>query len=74
MKKNMGTVDRTIRIVLALVVAVLYFTGRISGTLAIVLGIFAIAFLLTSLVGSCPAYLPFRLSTRKKPSGPASAA
>jgi hypothetical protein len=64
MTTNMGTVDRTIRLVIALAVAALYFTGKISGTLAIVLGIVAIAFIVTSLVGWCPMYLPFGLSTR----------
>jgi hypothetical protein len=66
MKKNMGTIDRVIRTVLAVVIAVLYFTGQISGTVAIVLGIVAVAFLLTSLVGWCPIYNPFGISTRKK--------
>jgi len=66
MKKNMGTTDRSIRTLLAIVVAVLYFTKQISGTAAIILGVFAIAFLLTSFVGFCPAYLPFKISTRKK--------
>lgn len=74
MTKNMGTVDRTIRILVALAVAVLYFTGKISGTVAIVLAIVAIAFVVTSLVGWCPAYMPFGLSTRKPPTGPSSAA
>lgn len=69
MTKNMGTADRVVRILIALAIAVLYFTGTISGTLAIVLGIVAIAFLLTSLVGWCPSYLPFGLSTRKRASG-----
>ena len=73
MTKNMGAADRTVRIVLAIGVAVLYFTGLISGTLAIVLGVIAIAFLVTSLVGWCPAYLPFGLSTRKEPPGSAGA-
>lgn len=72
MKANMGTTDRTIRILAALAVAALYFTGTISGTVAIVLGIIAIAFVLTSFVGWCPAYAPFGLSTRKRPSGPPS--
>lgn len=74
MTKNMGTADRVIRILIALAVGVLYVTGKISGTLAIVLGIVAIAFLVTSLVGWCPSYVPFGLSTRKPPSGPSSAA
>lgn len=66
MKKNMGVADRTIRTLLAIVVAVLYFTDQITGTAAIVLGLLAIMFLLTSLIGFCPLYVPFRLSTRKK--------
>jgi hypothetical protein len=66
MKKNMGTIDRVIRTVIAVVIAVLYFTGQISGTIAIVLGIVAVAFLLTSLVGWCPIYNPFGISTRKE--------
>lgn len=67
MTKNMGTADRAVRILIALAVAVLYFTGKISGTVAIVLEIVAIAFLVTSLVGWCPSYVPFGLSTRKQP-------
>lgn len=66
MKKNMGNADRIIRTVLAIVVAVLYFTNQISGTAAIILGLFAITFLLTSFVGFCPIYLPLRISTKKK--------
>ena len=66
MKKNMGTLDRIVRTTVVVIIAVLYFTGQISGTLAIVLGIVAIAFLLTSIIGWCPAYLPFGISTRKR--------
>ncbi|WP_234567592.1 YgaP family membrane protein [Rhodohalobacter sp. 614A] len=65
MKKNMGSADRTVRIIVAVIVAILYFTGQISGTAAIILGILAIVFLLTSFIGTCPLYLPFGLSTRK---------
>ena len=67
MTRNMGTVDRVVRGVAALAIGVLYFTGRISGTLAIVLGVVAVAFLASSLVGTCPGYLPFGFSTRKQP-------
>jgi small-conductance mechanosensitive channel len=66
MKKNMGTIDRLTRTILAVVVAVLYFTKQITGVAAIVLGILAIIFLLTSAVGFCPLYVPFKISTRKK--------
>lgn len=65
MKKNMGTADRVIRTLIAIGIGVLYFTGQISGTLAIVLGAFAIIFLLTSMVSWCPIYSPFGISSRK---------
>lgn len=66
MKKNMGTIDRTLRVLLAVAVGVLWYTGTISGTVAIVLGVISIILIATSLVGSCPLYLPFGLSTRGK--------
>lgn len=66
MKKNMGTIDKVIRILVAVVVVVLYFTNTISGLLGIILLILAAVFVLTSLLGFCPLYLPFGLSTKKK--------
>jgi len=66
MKQNMGSADRILRVVLAVLVAVLYFTDSISGTVAIILGLFAVIFLATSAMGFCPLYLPFKLSTKKK--------
>lgn len=64
--KNMGTTDRGIRILLAITIAVLYFGGIVSGITAIILGIIAAILLLTSLVGFCPAYYPFNISTSNK--------
>lgn len=66
MKKNMGTTDKAIRILIAVVIGVLYFTNTISGTLAILLGILAVVFILTSFISFCPLYLPFGISTSKK--------
>lgn len=66
MKKNMGFIDKIVRISIAAVIAVLYFTNVISGTAAIILGILAIIFVLTSFVSFCPLYLPFGISTLKK--------
>jgi hypothetical protein len=66
MKKNMGSADKIIRIILAIIVFALYFTGTISGTFGIILMVFAVIFVLTSLVGTCPLYLPFGLSTLRK--------
>ena len=65
MKKNMGTVDRVARILIAIVVAILFFTKVITGTLGIVLLVFAGIFVLTSLVSFCPLYLPFGIKTCK---------
>ena len=65
MIKNMGTIDRVVRLSLAVAVAVLYFVGAISGAAAIVLGIIAAVFLLTSLMGTCPLYIPFNISTKR---------
>jgi hypothetical protein len=66
MKKNMGSSDKIIRLLIAVGVAVLYFTGTISGTLAIVLGVLAVVFVATSFMSFCPLYLPFGISTLKK--------
>ena len=63
MKKNMGNIDRIVRILIAAVVAVLYFTNVISGTVAIVLGVLAIIFVATSLVSFCPLYAIFGFKT-----------
>jgi len=64
--KNMGTIDRTLRAAAAVAVAGAYGLGLISGTVAIALGVVALVLLLTSLTATCPAYLPFGLSTRRK--------
>jgi len=65
MKTNIGTVDRSVRAVIALVIGGLYFTGMVTGTGAIVLAVVAVIFTLTSAAGSCPAYMPLGLDTRK---------
>ena len=66
MKANMGTTDKIIRTLLAVLIAVLYFTGVVSGTFGIVLLILAAVFLLTSFISICPLYLPFGISTKCK--------
>ncbi len=68
MKTNMGSTDRIIRTIIAIVVAYLYFSGTISGTLGLILLILAGIFLLTSLVSFCPLYAPFGISTCGKKS------
>jgi hypothetical protein len=66
MKHNIGSAERIIRFVAAASVGFLYFTDVISDTLALVLGIGAVVFLLTSFVEFCPLYAPFRISTKKR--------
>ncbi len=66
MKPNMGTADKVVRILVAIVIAGLYFANIISGTLAIILLVLAGVFILTSFVSFCPLYLPFGISTRKQ--------
>lgn len=63
MKKNMGSADRIIRVLVAAFFAVLFFTGTVTGVLGIVLMIFGGVLILTSMVGFCPLYAPFRIST-----------
>lgn len=62
----MGSVDRIVRILVAVVIAILYFTHVLSGTVAIVLLVLAGIFVATSFMSFCPLYLPFGLSTIKK--------
>ena len=66
MKPNMGTADRAIRILAAVVIAALYFANVISGTVAIILLVVAGAFIVTSMISFCPLYWPLGISTRKK--------
>ena len=65
MKKNMGSADRIVRVVIAAVLAYLYFTGVVTGTIATIAIVVAVVFLLTSAVGTCGLYMPFGISTCK---------
>jgi hypothetical protein len=66
MNKNVGKADRVIRTLIAIVIAILYFTGAVSGILAIILSMLALVFLITSFTGSCPIYSAIGTSTLKK--------
>jgi len=63
MIKNMGITDRVIRLTLAIVFGILYFTNTVTGLVGLVLVILAGIFLVTSVVRFCPLYAPFGLST-----------
>jgi hypothetical protein len=67
MTKNLGTVDRTVRVIAGIAILLLILIGEISGTPATVLGIIAAAFLLTSALSFCPVYRLFKFSTKKEP-------
>lgn len=66
MKANMGSLDRAVRIIIALVVGVLFYLGIIDGTVGLILMAVAVIFLATSFISFCPLYWPFGISTRKK--------
>lgn len=66
MKKNMSTIDKVIRILVAVVFAILFFTNVITGTLGIILLVLAVVFVFTSLISFCPLYLLFGINTGKK--------
>ena len=63
MKKNMGTIDKLIRVFIAAVIGIIYFMGLINGITATILLALSGVFLLTSLISVCPLYLPFGIST-----------
>jgi len=67
MVKNIGKMDKIVRIAAALVVGILVITGVFQGVVAVILGLLALVFLGTSAIGTCPLYLPFGISTIKKP-------
>lgn len=66
MKKNVGNIDKVIRLLVAALVIILYFMHAVSGTTALVLLAVAGIMILTSFISFCPLYLPFGISTRKK--------
>ncbi|PKL08351.1 MAG: DUF2892 domain-containing protein [Spirochaetae bacterium HGW-Spirochaetae-7] len=66
MIKNMGLLDRLLRIAFAIMVAAMYLTGQISGKAAIVLGLIALIMVITSLAGTCLLYIPFKLDSHNK--------
>ena len=65
MQTNMGSIDRIIRILVAVVVIILYFTNMLAGPTALILLGLSGVFILTSFIGFCPIYYPFNLSTKK---------
>ncbi len=65
MKRNMGIADRAIRLLVAAAIIIAIAAGKLTGTTAVVLGIVAGIFTLTSLVRVCPLYLPFGINTNK---------
>lgn len=65
MKKNLGNADKILRVILAVVAAVLYFGGYVSGTAAYIVIAAGAILLLTALVNFCPLYALFGIRTCK---------
>ena len=66
MKKNVNSIDKVIRISLAVVLVVLILTNQVAGTLAIIIGVLAVVLILTSFLSFCPIYALLNISTLKK--------
>ncbi|MDX9897299.1 MAG: DUF2892 domain-containing protein [Spirochaetia bacterium] len=66
MKKNMGLLDKVIRIALSVAIMAMILNGQLRGTAAIVLGIVVLMLILTSVIGTCHVYIPFGIDTRSK--------
>ena len=66
MKKNMGSIDKLVRLFIAIILIVLFYKEVLTGTIGIVALVFALVFALTSLISFCPLYLPFGIKTTKK--------
>jgi hypothetical protein len=65
MTKNMGTIDKAIRIGVALIIVALFFMGKLPGIWAIALLVVALIFVATSFMSFCPLYLPLKINTNK---------
>lgn len=66
MKKNLGTIDKVIRILSFVAMVILYFTNVIPGTLGVILLVVTGILFLTTLVSWCPIYWSLKLSTRRE--------
>lgn len=66
MKKNMGKLDRALRVIVAIVFGVLYFTHKVEGAMGMTMLALGVVFLLTSLVSFCPLYVPLGMNTTEK--------
>jgi hypothetical protein len=66
MKKNVGTIEKVIRILIAAIFIVLFATKVVTGTLGIVLLAIAGIFILTSLISWCPIWAVLGVNTTGK--------
>ena len=66
MKKNVGSTDKVIRVILAIIGVILFLTNVVSGTLGYIVLAIAAVLVITSIISFCPLYLPLGISTRKK--------
>ena len=63
MKKNMGNIDKVVRVIIAIIMGGLYFANIVTGIFGIVLLVFTCIFIITSALSFCPLYTPFGLDT-----------
>ena len=66
MNKNVGSFDRIFRVVVAIVLAILYYKNIVAGVPGIILMVLSVVFLITGLIGTCPIYLGLGWSTKPK--------
>ena len=64
--KNIGKTDKIVRVLIAVLFTVLFLNQVVTGVMGVILVILAGVFLLTSVVGTCPLYLPFKINTNHK--------
>ncbi len=65
LQKNMGTIDRSIRVIISVSIWALHATGRVDGIISVILGMVGGTILATAVLGYCPLYLPFNFSTKR---------
>ncbi len=64
MIKNMGNFDRILRVAVSLVFAMMVFNNAVSGFQYYLLATLGVVFTITSIVGTCPLYIPFKINTK----------
>lgn len=67
MEKNVGTIDRVVRIIIGIVLVYLAATGMVQGIVMYIVGLFGLIMLATAVLLYCPLYVPLKINTTEKP-------